>query len=223
MKKIFMLIMFGLMFLPTKFYAQDASLEQSKVESKMLEDITEDALSRARREARKAEREGYKIIGGDLPLIDQKKLAYVAKLKRDANGKPVNLVWSTECKGKNITGAQHSALEITKLEIAGLLTTNLASLTKGRLANDESTTVNEIITASKALVAKKLENVEVLYKASKEKNGDVYVALNLGYNVAEVNKIAKETAKEELMKAKLDKTEAELDAILGLGKADLIK
>ena len=131
---------------------------------------------------------------------------------------PKYLVGRGMATGENYSAAQNSAIEIAKEYVAGLAEIEITTITEMTLGNNESasaTSIAEVVTASKNIVAKRLGNVQPVVSLHKtEKNNNKTVVVRVMYDKNSVFETYKEVIREELEK-KGEKLHEQLDKALG--------
>jgi hypothetical protein len=182
-----------------------------------------EVMKQARKEAKVYKKEGFKTFIGGIPLDKQLENAWLkTNFKNDAGVKEY-IVTNARVIGGNASAAKMQALHLAKVEMAGLISSNIASLIESSTANNElsqqeAVSANNALQASKELITADLGRVfnEIeIYREMPNKNVEVMVCLS--YSSQQALEIAKKN-----MAAKLeDKTEAlhqKLDKLMGLDK-----
>lgn len=204
--------------------AQDAKeirKQRKEVASLAKNEMKEKASKDARKEAKKLEKEGFVVFPGDLPLAKQLDRSYMMEYEyvQNAAGSivPKYLVGRGMATGENYNAAQNSAVEIAKQYVAGLAEIDITSITEITLANSETsivTSLAEVVTASKNIVAKKLGEIQPVVLLHKDEKKTKTVVVRVVYDRNTVLQVYKETIREELEK-KGDKLHEQLDEVLG--------
>lgn len=169
------------------------------------------------------QKEGFKTFIGGIPLARQLENAWLKTNYADEAGIKEYIVTNARVIGGNASAAKMQALHLAKVEMAGLISSNIASLIESSTANNElsqqeAVSVNNALQASKELITADLGRVlnEVeIYRELPNKNVEVMVCLS--YSSQQALDIARKN-----MAAKMeDKTEAlhqKLDKLMGLDK-----
>ncbi|MDR1162197.1 MAG: hypothetical protein LBK45_07635 [Tannerellaceae bacterium] len=182
-----------------------------------------EVLKQSRKEAKVYQKEGFKTFIGGIPLARQLENAWLKTNYADEAGIKEYIVTNARVIGGNASAAKMQALHLAKVEMAGLISSNIASLIESSTANNElsqqeAVSVNNALQASKELITADLGRVlnEVeIYRELPNKNVEVMVCLS--YSSQQALDIARKN-----MAAKMeDKTEAlhqKLDKLMGLDK-----
>ena len=172
------------------FQANDAMAQKSRKEllkeREMWKDRVQDkAIKEARKQAKIYEEEqGWQVPPGERPLakmleeswikMEMKKVDYETGEERDA------YIWASgNGVAANKTAAQMQAIEMAKIELAGKLQTEVASLVSANIANAQlsgvdAESVAEVVQSAKTITSATLTNVKpvvLLYRTSIPKKG----------------------------------------------------
>lgn len=183
-----------------------------KHEKFLNKEIKEKALKEARKEARKLEKQGYKVPVGQIPLAKQLEDSWQAQYEIDAEGTPYYFIASATTIGSNFTAASMQATNTAKLDIAGQIQTELASVIEQKIANNEisadnAAAVNSFVSASKSVINNTLGRVLEFVKIYRTlENGNIEVMVTLGYNT--------EVAKEQAVNAMKDSLDSESEDLM---------
>lgn len=166
-------------------------------------------MRKAKKEARQLTREGYDVAPGALPIARQVESSWIRSIEMDAEtGYPKYITANGNAVGESITAAKLQANEIAKFELAGTISTNVAALIEGNIANaqlstQEAASVTEIAGAIKNLVVQEIGRVLPLLEIYRPvgKN-NVEVNIRIGYN----SEMAIEAGKKVLRRELTDKT-----------------
>ena len=216
-----------LFFLSNVVYAQTKQeLKQGEKakdykEKELKENITEKASRAARREAKRFKKEGYTVPAGALPLDKQLDGAWMKQYETDAQGFPIWYISNSRSIGENYSAAKNQALNLAKVELAGLISTNVAALAENSVANqdlsrEEAASIVKTVEASKNIIAQELGRVLPvleIYRTLPNKNIEVQV--RLGYNIAMANESAKKVIRKKL-EDEATVTHEKLEKLMGL-------
>ncbi|MGM9831007.1 MAG: hypothetical protein ACI3Z5_03195 [Paludibacteraceae bacterium] len=224
MRKILMVAMSLIIASTTVVMAQDAKeirKERKEVARLAKSELKAKASKDARKEAKKLEKEGYTIFPGDLPLAKQLDRSYAMEYEyvQNAAGSivPKYLVGRGMATGENYSAAQNAAVQLALQYVAGLAEIDITTLTETTLANQESsvaTSLAEVVSSSKNIVAKKIGEVTPVVTLRKQGKHDVTVLVRVVYDRNTVLQTYKQTIREELQK-KGDDLHKQLDNLLG--------
>jgi len=190
-----------------------------KQEKVLNKEIQEKAIKEARKEAKKLEKEGYKVPVGKLPLAKQLEDSWQAQVTTDAEGVPYYFMATATSVGSNFTAASMSATNTAKLDIAGQIQTEIASVVEQKIANNEisadnAAAVNSFVSASKSVINNTLGRVLKFVEMYKTlENGNIQVQVTLGYNTEIATKEAVK-AMQKTLDADAEELMKELDALL---------
>lgn len=180
---------------------------------KMLnKQIKEKALKQARKEAKKLEKQGYKVPVGQLPLAKQLENSWQAQYEIDAEGTPYYFMASATTIGSNYTSANMQSTNTAKLDIAGQIQTQIAALVEAKIANNEisandAVAINSFVSASKSVINNTLGRVIKFVEIYRTlENGNIESMVTLGYNT--------EIATKEAVKAMQKSLDAEAEDLM---------
>ncbi len=212
MKKI-LLFLVCTAFAATTVFAQQTEKELKK-------DLKEKAIREAQKEAKKLSKEGWKTMPGELPMPKLVEDSWMKKMAVDENGNPKYITADGNGVAETKSVAEAQAIEFAKLQLAGTIESNIASIVKGNLANaqettTEATSVTEIVQSSKNIIAQQLGYINPAFKLYRDnkKEKTIEVQVRIFYETAQSLAIAKKAVRKEL-KEKLKKTDEEVDKLL---------
>ncbi len=215
MKKAFFIILIAGIIIPTaSMFAQQTNRELKK-------EIKDKAIKEARKEAKRMKREGWYVPPGSLPLDKIIENAWMKQYAEDENGNPMYITADGNAVAESKTAGEMQAIEMGKLQLAGLIETNVSSLISGNIGNaqlstEDAASVTEIVQSSKNIIATQLGYVNPFFKLHKNIGKDkVEVQVRLFYDVKQSLEIAKKVAREEL-KDKLKMNEEQLEKLMGM-------
>jgi hypothetical protein len=211
MKKIFTLVVCALI-ASSLVFAQ-------KTEKEMKKELKDKATKEAQKEAKKLTKEGWKVNPGSLPLDKMVEQAWMKQVAEDDQGKPMYLMADGNGVAESKTVAEAQAIETAKLQLAGTLESNIASLVKLNLGNTQISTqdaasVTEIVQSSKSVLAQQLGYIDPAFKIYRNlKENKIEVQVRLFYETKQTILVAKKAIRKDL-KDKLNKTDQEVDKLL---------
>jgi hypothetical protein len=215
----------------TKEQIKEAQLKEKSIEKKdkaLTNAISDKATKLARKESKRLAKEGWKVSAGALPLEKQLDETWKKQYERDENDYPKYIIANTKTIGTNYSAAKNQALNLAKVELAGLISTHVAGLVENTVANQdlsnqEAASIVKTIDASKSIIAQEMGRTVVLlevYRVLPNKNTEVQI--RIAYNV----EIAMDLAKKTIVK-KLEEEgaglQSKLDGLLGMDKLKGIK
>jgi len=190
-----------------------------KTEKELKKDVKEKAIKEARKEAKNLSKQGWKTNPGSLPLEKLVEDAWMKQYQTDENGQPSYIMADGNGVAETKSVAEAQAVEMGKLQLAGLIESNIASIVKGNLANaqestQEATSVTEIIQSSKNIIAQQLGYINPNFKIYRDlKDKKIEVQIRIFYETKQSFAIAKKAIRKEL-KEKLKKTDEQVDKLL---------
>ncbi len=166
------------------------------------------AYSQARKEARQFSRQGWYVAPGALPMDKQIEKAWELQYKLDDEGYPLYIVSTGNSVAETQSAAKLQATELAKLELAGMVQTNVAALIENSIANnqlnnEEAASVTKTVAASKNVIAQEIGRVIFLFEIYRKIDKNVESSVRVGYN----NELAKEAAKTVIRKQLEEQTE----------------
>lgn len=196
-------------------FAQNTDKELSK-------EIKEKAIRNARKDSKRLASEGWQVNPGSLPLDKITEDAWKKQLMTTDNGQQQYLTADGNAVAETKTAAEVQAVEMAKLQLAGLIQTNISSLISANIGNSQLNTkdaasVTEIVQSAKNIIATELGYVNPLYKIFRDVKGtkNVEVQVKLFYDTTKAMEIAKKVIRGEL-KDKLKLNEEKLDKLMGI-------
>jgi hypothetical protein len=220
MKAITSFLLLAVMILSSEaeLYAQEKPVNAAEKELKSR------TMRKARKEARQLSKDGYGVAPGALPLDRQVENSWLRSIEMDAEtGYPKYITANGNAVGESITAAKLQANEIAKFELAGTISTNVAALIEGNVANaqlntQEAASVTEIAGAIKNLVVQEIGRVLPLIEIYRPvgKN-NVEVNIRIAYNSDMAVEAAKKVFRKEL-KEKTNILHEKLDKLLDFKK-----
>lgn len=183
--------------------------------------LNEKASKDARKEAKRLKSDKWEAAPGALPIEKQLDKSYAMQYQYDDNGYPKYIMAEAMSIGESYDAAKFQAQELARLNIAGSIQTEVASLIESTIANDQlaaekAASIAETLGSSKTLIAQRigrLITVVEVYRTLENKNKEVLIRYAYSKDLA--FEAAKGAIKENL-KAQGNELHDELDAILGL-------
>jgi hypothetical protein len=214
MKKLLLLVI-GL-FLMTASNAQMTKKELNK-------EIKTRASRDARKEAKKFAKMGWQVAPGSLPLERLFQSSFEKQLDKDVKGLPIYIFADGNQVGQNRTVAEMAALEFAKLQLAGLISSDINSLVTANIGNaqltrEEAASVGDIVQSAKNIIATELGYIDPVFKIFRNVGTDnIEVMVRVFYDKRQSMDIAKRVVKKELNE-KLKLNEAQLEKLMGIEK-----
>lgn len=223
MKKSIVFALVLAMAVPCTTLAQtqkELNKERKEVVKQSKKELNAKVSRSTKKEAKRLQKEGWRVAPGALPLEKQLEKAYTMQYEFDESGYPLYIMAEAMSIGENYDGAKAQALELAKENLAGQIQTEVTALVESTVANkqlaaEESATIVETIKASKNLISQSLGRVfpvVEVYRTKANKNKEVLV--RLAYNEKMAREAAKRAIKQEL-EAKGKDLHKQLDTVLG--------
>lgn len=220
MKKIFAMMMAALMVCSVS-YAQTTkeTIKERKAIAKLSEsELNKKASKAARKEAKKLEKDGWKVAPGQLPLEKQLDKSYGMYYEYEESGLPKFIIGDAMSPGATYDAAKMQALELAKTNLAGMIQTEVTALIESTVANEQITqeqasSIARTVQASKNLIVQRLGRTFTVTECYKTlPNKTVQVRVTLAYNAKMAIDSAKDIVKAQL-EARGEDLHEQLDAI----------
>lgn len=212
MKKIFVVIIVCLI-------AVSASSQQTTKE--LRKELKDKAIREARREASKMEKDGWTVAMGSIPMAKVLENTWMKQVQEDENGNVRYIYADGNAVAETKSAAELQAIELGKLQLAGLIQTNMSSLISANVGNaqlstQEAASVTEVIQSAKNIIAMELGYVDPSFKLYKDvKKDKIEVQVRLFYDTKQSLEIAKKVVRQEL-KDKLKLNEDKLEKLMNI-------
>ena len=198
---------------------KQSKLTQSKGELK--KELKQSAIKEARKEAKSYKKDGFKTFIGGIPLEKQIENAWIKSVTTNEAGLPEYLVTNARIIGGNASAAKMQATHQAKVELAGLMSSNISSLIESSISNkelskEEAVAINKAVQASKELIIADLGRVtkEIeIYKDLNNKNVEVLVCLS--YSSKSAAEIAVKNIHKNL-EQEAENLHDKLDSLIGI-------
>ena len=202
------------------FVASTILTQAQQSERELKKEIKEKALKEARKEAKRMKKDGWGVSQGSLPLEKILENAWMKQYMEDEKGNPMYITADGNGVAQTKSVSEMQAIELAKLQLAGLIQSNLTSIVEANIGNaqlapDDAASVTEVVQASKNIIATELGYVKPFFKIYREVNKNVECQVRLFYDVTQSLEIAKKVVKKEL-KEKLEMHQEKIDKLIGL-------
>lgn len=206
-------------------FAQDYKdvLKERKATQKLTKaELNEKASKYAKKAAKDYAKEGWQVAPGQLPLEKQLDRTYLMQYEFDDNMLPKYIMSEAMSIGQNYDAAKIQAIELAKMNLAGLIQTQVAALTESTVANEQlsaeqAASITRSVTASKSAISQKLGRVVTVlecYRVLKNKNKEVRI--QIAYNQQMAYEAAAAAIKQDLEKQGIN-LHNELNQMLNIG------
>jgi len=190
-----------------------------KTDKEIKKELKDKASKDAQKQAKQLAKDGWMVYPGSIPMDKMIEQSQIKQLQEDENGQMKYITADGNGVAESKSAAEAQAIELGKLQLAGLIETNIASIVNNNLANSQvstkdATSVTEIVQSSKNIIAQQLGYVNPAYKIYRDlKDKKIEVQVKLFYENAQSLVIAKKAIKKEL-KEKLKKTDEEVNKLI---------
>ncbi len=190
-----------------------------KSEKKVKKEMKRKAFKAARKEARNFRKAGWYVAPGALPMDKQVEKSWERQYEEDENGYPLYLVGTGNSVAETQSAAKLQAMELAKLELAGVVQTNIIAIIENSVANnqlsrEDAASVTKTVAASKNIIAQEIGRVVTFFEIYRPVgDANIESSVRIGYNT----EIAYETANKAIKEQLEDRTEElhkKLDKIL---------
>ena len=194
--------------------------ERKLMAKEVRTELAAKASKSAKKEAKTLKKAGWKVAPGQLPVEKQLDRSYEMLYEFDEGGLPKYVCGEANAVGAAYDAAKMQAVNNAKIELAGLLQTEVTALTESTVANDQmsmddAASINKAVQAGKSLIAQKLGRTITVTEFYKDlPNGNVEVSVRLAYNAKMAVDYAKEVIKSQL-EAEGKELHRQLDAMWG--------
>ena len=187
----------------------------------LRKDLKDKAIREARKEAKKYQKAGWAVAPGSIPLAKVLENTWMKQVMVDDNGNVRYISADGNAVAETKSAAELQAIELGKLQLAGLIQTNMSSLISANIGNaqlstQEAASVTEVVQSAKNIIAMELGYVDPSFKLLKNIGKDkVEVQVRLFYDTRQSMEIAKKVVRKEL-KDKLKLNEDKLEKLMGI-------
>ena len=219
----------------TLIMAVGTSFAQEKKEAKSMDDIQKErqeirkmskkvlyerADKSTRKEAKRLEKEGWKVHPGQLPLEKQLEDTYLKQCEYDEDLFPKYVMGQASSVGEHYDAARTAAFALAITDLASHIQTEVTALVENTVANkqlsaEEAASISETVMTSKNLISQSIgRTITVLecYRINDKKNTEVL--MRIAYDSESARKSAKKALRAAL-EEKGDALQKQLDLILG--------
>jgi hypothetical protein len=173
--------------------------------------LAEKASKEATKEAKKMQKDGWGVAPGSVALDKIIQNAWMKQLMVDDNGNPRYIYADGSAVAETKSAAEMQAMELGKLQLAGMLQSKVNSLISANVGNaqlstQEAATVTEVVLSAKNQIAVELGYVDPTFKLFRNIGKDkIEVQVRLFYDTKQsMEKAVKIIRKELQTKMKLN-------------------
>lgn len=181
--------------------------------------LSQKASKEAAKEAKKMNKEGWTVAPGSVSLDRIIESAWMKQLMIDENGNPRFIFADGNAVAETRSAAEMQALELGKLQLAGMIQSNLNSFISANVGNAQLTTrdaatVTEAVMSAKNQISLELGYVDPTFKLFRNIGRDkVEVQVRLFYDTKQSMEVGKKIIRKELQ-AKSKLTPEQLEKLL---------
>ena len=163
----------------------------------LRKELRDRAIREARKEARKMEKAGWSVAPGSIPLAKVLENTWMKQVMVDENGSVRYIYADGNAVAETKSVAEMQAIELGKLQLAGMIQTNMSSLISANIGNaqlstEDAASVTEIVQSAKNIIAMELGYVDPSFKLLKNIGKDkIEVQVRLLYDTKQSLEIAK--------------------------------
>jgi Asp-tRNA(Asn)/Glu-tRNA(Gln) amidotransferase A subunit family amidase len=184
------LILGMLTFIPVQTYGQtqkEVAKERKQINKLSQAELEKKVSKIVRKEAKKLEKEGWKVQGSDLPLEKQLERAYLMQYEYDENNNRKYITGVGLSTGQYYNPVRMAARQAATAELVELIQSEVKGeidnrFMNGELENGERVSATEAVEVFQTLLEKKLEKAELIFAIYREKNNIQEVLIRLAYN-----------------------------------------
>jgi hypothetical protein len=171
-----------------------------------------------KKEVRKLEKEGWTNIPGDMPVSQQLNNAWAKEAELDGEGFPKYIVANGESGGEFQSAAEMQAIELAKLNLVGLLETQMRSVIETEQGNNRldaktAASLSKTLQVATNKVSKKLKRVIPISKLMRKRGKQTEIQVKLAYSYALAQQAILDEMKLE-MQAETEDMRAKYDEFL---------
>ncbi len=222
MKRIFLIIpLLALFIMPIKAQDYKDIIKERKEMSKLAEkELKAKVDKKAKKEAKKLQKEGWKVAPGALPLEKQLDRSYKMQLQEDENFFPLFIMGEATSIGGNYDAAKMQAVNLAKVQLAGNIQTEITGLVESSVGNEqlsqeEAESITTTTMGSVSKIAQNIGRVITVVEVYRDTKSGKEVRVVIFYN-AEMAKKATMSAVQEDLKQRSDSLVSKVNNLLGL-------
>lgn len=224
MRKLICIIASALLLLGSAAAYADSVKDQLKERKELAKaskkELNQKATKAARKEAKKLNKEGWKVAPGALPIEKQLDKSYLMQYQYDNLGFPQYIMAEAMSTGGNYDAAKMQALELAKQNLAGQIQTEVTALIENTVANEQmdqsqAASITRSVMAAKNLISQNIGRVVPVVEVYRVVNGnDREVLIRIAYSQDMAKAAVKKAVKEEL-ENRGDSLHNKLEKLLG--------
>lgn len=200
---------------------QRAIIKERKEMSRLSKKQLNARVAKTTKDAMKTfKKEGWKVAVGALPLEKQLDRTYNMLYEFEAADLPRYIMGEATAISTNYDAAKMQALELAKINLAGMMQTEITALVESTVSNQQisstdAVALTESVMSSKNLISQSLGRVIPVIECYRtSKNGMTEVRVQIAYSYKAAAEAAKSAMKADLEK-KGQNLHEQLDKVLG--------
>jgi len=216
MKKILSILLAAIFLISA---APQLQAGDKKSDKKVRKEMKRKVYKAARKEAKRFKRQGWYVAPGALPMDKQVEKSWERQYEDDEKGYPLYLVATGNSVAETQSAAKLQALELAKLELAGIVQTNIIAIIENSVANnqlsrEDAASVTKTVAASKNIIVQEIGRVVTFFEIYREVGDrNIEVSVRIGYNTELAYDSAKKAVREQL-EDRTEELHKKLDNIL---------
>lgn len=185
---------------PEETYAQEGLDEVMKLSKKQLK---KRSTKTARQEAKQFKKEGWRTAPGTIPMEKQLDKSFAIQQQHNGNFESIYLMGQAISVARTYDAARMQAMELAKLELAGLLESTISTetenaITNKQLSEEEAVSIVEMVQKTKSQVIQRLGKVIMVMELYRDTDSGKEVLVRIAYNTNKSKKEAIEAIRNQL-------------------------
>lgn len=199
-------------------------MKQRQELQKMNKNLQETKIDKeARKQAKKDEKEGWKVAPGLLPLAQQYSRSSLMQNQFEDDLLTPKYVWGdASTEAQSYDAAKMQAIEMAQINLVSSIEKNITQIVDTKRGNQqtatgESSSIISSMSKSKTLISQRLGQTTTVVDAYRElPNGHVQVRLMVFYSMDKAREMARDAIREQLRKDGQNISDDSLNKMLGL-------
>ena len=185
---------------PEETYKEKELADVMKQSKKQLK---KRATKTARQEAKQFKKEGWKTAPGTIPMEKQLDKSYAIQQQYNGNFESAYLMGQAISVARTYDAARIQAMELAKMELAGLIESTISTetenaITNRQLSTEEAVSIVEMVQKSKSQVLQRLGKVIMVMELYRDTKTGKEVLVRIAYDTNKSKKEAIEAIRSQL-------------------------
>lgn len=185
---------------PEETYKEKELADVMKQSKKQLK---KKSTKTARQEAKQFKKEGWKTAPGTIPMEKQLDKSYAIQQQYNGNFQSVYLMGQAMSVARTYDAARLQALELAKLELAGMIESTISTETENAITNrqlsaEEAESIVEMVQRTKSQVMQRLGQVIMVMELYRDVDKGKEVLVRIAYDTNKSKKEAIEEIRRQL-------------------------